>query len=267
MNHLVDTTTGARISYEVEGPSDAPSLLLINSIGSTREMWARNIPAFTHGYRVIRFDARGHGQSSVPQGEYAIDDLGRDALAVLDAAGAATAHVCGISLGGLTAMWMGVHAPDRIARLVLANTAARVGSKESWTERIALVRAQGMSAAADLAIPNWFTAEFRARDPETVRAFRTMLQSCPVDGYLGCCAALRDADLREDIARIASPALVIGGRTDKSTSLDGAELIRARIPGAQLVVLDSAHLSNVEQSEAFSSAVLDFLEQPSSVAR
>src|SRR5688500_7585872 len=106
MNHLVETPTGARIGYEVEGPPDAPSLLLINSIGSTREMWARNIPAFTHGYRVIRYDARGHGQSSVPQGEYTIDDLGRDALAVLDAAGAATAHVCGISLGGLTGMWM-----------------------------------------------------------------------------------------------------------------------------------------------------------------
>ncbi len=249
-------------SYDIDGPADAPPLLLINSIGSTREMWARNVPAFTTAFRVIRYDARGHGQSPVPEGEYTIDDLGRDALAVLDAAGAASAHVCGISLGGLTAMWMGVHAPDRVSRLVLANTAARVGSRESWSERIALVRARGMTAVADLAIPNWFTAAFRERDPDTVHAFRTMLQACPVEGYLGCCAALRDADLRDDIVRIASPTLVIGGRADRSTSVDGAELIRARIPGARLVVLDSAHLSNVEQSEAFSSAVLDFLQEP-----
>ena len=259
MEHTVQSD-GARISYQVEGAGDAPPLLLINSIGCTREMWARNVPAFTKGFRVIRYDARGHGRSSTPHGEYTLAQLGRDALAVLDAAGVQSAHVCGISLGGITAMWMGVHAPARTTSLVLANTAARVGSTEGWTDRIALVREKGMTAVADLAIPAWFTPEFRERDPETVRGFRDMLMACSIDGYLGCCAALRDGDLREAIRRIIAPTLVIGGRTDKATTLDSAELIRNRIRRAHLVILEAAHLSNVEQSESFSAAVLEFLE-------
>src|SRR5688572_32943518 len=126
MEHEV-TNDNATISYEVDGPQDAPALLLINSIGSTRELWARQMPAFTSAFRVIRYDARGHGRSSVPAGDYTIEQLGGDALAVLDAAGAASAHACGISLGGLTAIWLGQHAPTRVARLVLAKDRKSVG--------------------------------------------------------------------------------------------------------------------------------------------
>src|SRR5918993_4476177 len=172
MEHQV-TSDNATISYDVDGPQDGPALLLINSIGSTRELWARQLPALTGRYRVIRYDARGHGQSSAPSGEYTLEQLGRDALAILDDAGAASAHICGISLGGLTAQWLGVHAPDRVASLVLANTGARIGTTDSWNERIALVREKGMSGVADLTIPRWFSPEFQERDPETVRAFRT----------------------------------------------------------------------------------------------
>ena len=258
MEHTV-RSGDATISYEVDGNPQAPALLLINSIGSTREMWARQMPALTTSYRVIRYDARGHGASSVPRGPYALNQLGTDALAILDAVGAPGAHVCGISLGGITGQWLGLNAPSRVHRLVLANTAARIGTVESWTERIALVHQKGMSAVADLAMERWFTPAFCERDPETVHAFRTMVQNCPPDGYLGCCAALRDADLRESISSISAPTLLIASSADTATPPEGLEFIRARVAGARLVTFNSAHLSNVECAEEFTDAVLSFL--------
>jgi 3-oxoadipate enol-lactonase len=258
MNHQV-TNDNATISYDVDGPPDAPTVLLINSIAATRELWARQLPALTGRYRLIRYDARGHGQSSVPAGDYTIEQLGRDALAILDDSRTASAHICGISLGGLTAQWLGVHAPERTSSLVLANTAARIGTVESWTERIALVREKGMTAVADLTIPRWFSPEFQERDPETVRGFRTMIQACPAEGYAGCCAALRAADLRESIAAILRPMLVIASTADAATPAEGLAFIRDRVQGAQMVTVESRHMSNIECAVEFTSAVLDFL--------
>ena len=251
----------ATIAYDVDGDPQAPTLLLINSIGSTREMWARQMPAFTRSHRVVRYDARGHGASSVPRGAYTLDELGRDALAILDDVGASAADVCGISLGGITAQWLGLNAPHRVRHLVLANTAARIGTVESWTDRINVVHQNGMSAVADLAMARWFTPAFHARDPETVHAFRAMVASCRADGYLGCCAALRDADLRESISSLGAPTLAIASSADTATPPEGLEFIRARVNGAQLVTLDSAHLSNVERAEEFTDAVLQFLKE------
>lgn len=246
--------------YEVDGDPGAPPLMLINSIGSTREMWTRQMDAFKAAFRVIRYDARGHGTSSVPRGPYTLDQLGGDALAILDHAGVSSAHVCGISLGGITAQWLGLNAPGRVRSLVLANTAARIGTIESWTERIGVVHQKGMSAVADLAMERWFTTSFRERDPETVRAFRTMVQNCPPDGYLGCCAALRDADLRAQVSAITTPTLLIASSADTATPVEGLEFLRERVNMSQMVTLDSAHLSNVERAEEFTSAVMDFLK-------
>src|SRR5688572_13142399 len=248
------------ISYDVDGPQDGPPLLLINSIASTRELWARQLAAFTARHRVIRYDARGHGFSSVPTGDYTVEDLGRDALAILDDAGIGTAHVCGISLGGLTAQWLGVHAADRVKTLVLANTGARIGSLQSWNERIALVREQGMAAVAELTIPRWFSPEFRERDPDTVHAFQAMIKSVPQDGYLGCCAALRDTDLRDEIASIARPTLVIASTADAATPAEGLAFIAERVRDARMVTVESRHMSNIECAEEFTAAVLDFLD-------
>jgi 3-oxoadipate enol-lactonase len=216
--------------------------------------------AFRSAYRVIRYDARGHGASSAPRGPYTLAQLGGDALAVLDEVGAAEAHVCGISLGGITAQWLGLNAANRVRSLVLANTAARIGTIESWTERIDLVHQKGMSAVADLAMERWFTPAFRQRDPETVRAFRAMVQNCPADGYLGCCAALRDADLRDEISAITAPTLLIASDADTATPVEGLEFLRDRVSGSLLVTLQSAHLSNVECAEEFTAAVMEFLQ-------
>src|ERR1043166_9010909 len=174
------------ISYSIDGPDDGPVLLLSNSIGSTRDLWARQVDAFSRSFRLIRYDTRGHGRSSVPPGDYSIDQVGRDVLAILDDAGVTAANVCGLSLGGITAMWLGIHAPHRVSRLILANTAARIGSVMSWTERAALVREGGMSAVADRAMLTWFSQEFREREPDIVQSFHTMLSGCSPEGYLGC---------------------------------------------------------------------------------
>jgi 3-oxoadipate enol-lactonase len=208
---------------------------------------------------VITYDARGHGFSQVTAGDYTIEQLGRDALAILDAAGVESAHVCGISLGGITAMWLGVHAPRRIKSLVLANTAARIGSLEMWTERIAFVKQQGMATLADLTMPRWFTDGFRAREPHTIEQFRTMVAACPKEGYLSCSAALRDEDLREAIAGIRCPVLCIAGNADPATPPEALQFIHEQIAGSKMLLLDAAHLTNVEQHEAFTNAVTEFI--------
>ena len=258
MDRIVEIT-GARISYTVEGPPERPVILFINSIGTTRDLWLPQVPALIGTYRLIRYDARGHGTSFGPDGDYSIEQLGRDALAILDAEGARQAHICGISLGGLTAMWLGVNVPDRVASLVLANTAARIGTVQSWTDRIALVRNRGMRAVAELAIPLWFSPDFRQKHPDLVSGFRSMIEACPSAGYLGCCAALRDEDLREAISRITAPVLAVAGMTDVPTPVEALRFIHEAISGSKMITLDAAHLSNVEQADAFTSAVMGFL--------
>ena len=266
MIHFVERD-GHRIVYVVDGPPDAPALLLSNSLGSTRDLWTRQLEAFSAVFRVIRYDTRGHGESGAPAGDYTIEQLGGDALAILDAEGIASAHVCGISLGALTAMWLGVHAPMRVSGLVLASTAARIGSVESWTERIALVRRQGMAGVVDRAAAVWFSKEFRDGHADTVHDYLAELQLCSPEGYIGCCAALRDADLRTAIAAIRAPTLTIGGTADTATPVEALEFIRAQVPGARMVTLPAAHFSNVEDAAGFTGAVLDFLAPASAASR
>jgi 3-oxoadipate enol-lactonase len=250
---------GARIDYSIAGAPTAPALLFINSIATTRELWARQVSRLSKAFRVITYDARGHGFSQVTAGDYTIEQLGRDALAILDEAGVESAHLCGISLGGLTAMWLGVNAPRRVTSLVLANTAARIGSIDMWTERIAFVRQEGMAALAAITMPRWFTENFRAREPQTIEQFRSMVASCSRDGYLSCCAALRDEDLREAISTISCPVLCIAGNADPATPPDALRFIHDRIAGARILLLDAAHLTNVEQDQAFTNAVMEFI--------
>jgi 3-oxoadipate enol-lactonase len=251
---------GARIDYSIAGAPTAPALLFINSIATTRELWARQVPRLSKSFRVITYDARGHGFSQVTAGDYTIEQLGRDALAILDDAGVESAHVCGISLGGIMAMWLGVNAARRVKSLVLANTAARIGSLEMWSERIAFVKQQGMATLADLTMPRWFTDDFRAREPQTIEQFRSMVAACPQDGYLSCCAALRDEDLREAIGAIRCPVLCIAGSADPATPPEALQFIHERIAGSKLLLLDAAHLTNVEQHEAFNAALWDFVK-------
>jgi len=253
---------GCRLFFSVEGSASQQVLLLSNSLGTTSALWDRQAAAFATAFRVVRYDTRGHGRSSAPPGDYSLDELGRDALRILDAVGADRAHICGVSLGGMTAMWMGLHAPDRVGRLVLASTAARIGTPELWRQRIALVRGSGMASIAEAAPTRWFTTAFSRRHPDVVSTFVTTVASSSANGYAGCAAALRDADMRADIGRLTAPVLVIVGKADPATPPADGEFLRANIGGARLVALDAAHLSNVEDADAFTTAALDFLTAP-----
>ena len=244
----------------VEGPADAPPVLLINSLGSTNDLWSQQVAAWSSHFRVIRYDMRGHGQSPAPDGEYSLADLGADAIRVLDSVGVAQAHVCGISIGGLTTMWLGINRPERVGRLVIANTAARVGTRERWTERAAKVRAEGLGPIADLNMTTWFSEAFRAAQPAVIEKFHRMVAGNNPDGYVGCCAALREADLRDQLAAITAPSLVVAGAFDPTTPVADAEFIRDQVPGSALLTLPAAHLSNVECAGMFSRLAGAFLQ-------
>jgi 3-oxoadipate enol-lactonase len=253
------SSDGCELAYSVEGVEGRPFLLLSNSLGTSADMWADQMPSLAAAFRVIRYDTRGHGRSGAPSGEYSIEQLGRDALAVLDRAGAARAHICGLSLGGVTGMWLGVHAAERVESLVLACTAAKIGTVEMWNQRIRQVLEAGMPSIADAVIGRWFSHAFATGSPGRVASFRSMLTSTPPQGYAGCCAALRAADLREDIPRIEAPTLVISGASDPATPPAEGRAIEARINGAEMVVLDASHLANVEQPERFTQAIVEFV--------
>lgn len=255
---------GLRLRYEVDGPPNAPALVLANSIGTSLGLWDAQVAALAPHLHVIRYDARGHGQSEVPNGDYSLDQLGTDLVCLLDELRLASAHVCGISLGGLTAQWVALTHPERVQRLVLANTAARIGTAEGWTARIDLVRSGGMAAVHEVALARFFSARLRAENMEVVDRVGAMLDATSVMGYVGCCAALRDADLRDVVHSIRASTLVIAGGLDVSTPVSDAEYLKARIPTSDLVVLEQAgHLSNLEMPEVFSQEVLTFLMRPS----
>jgi 3-oxoadipate enol-lactonase len=255
------TADGCRLWYDVSGSADAPAVLLSHSLGATADLWAPQIEPLARHFCVIRYDTRGHGRSAAQGDAFTLDRLGRDALAVLDAVGASRAHVCGISIGGMTAMWLAINAPERVKRIVAANTAARIGTTELWESRISEARSAGLGGLADGSMARWFTDAYRAAHADTVSRFRRGMTSCAVDGYVGCAAALRDADLRDHVAAIAAPTLIITGSHDPSTPPEAGRWLAQHIENSRLLELPSAHISNVEQAAAFTRAVVGFLSE------
>lgn len=255
-------SNGARIHYQFDGPAGAPVLVLSNSLGTNFSMWDPQIPALTSRYRVLRYDTRGHGQSAVTPGPYSIMQLGRDVVGLLDAAGIDRAHFCGLSMGGMIGMWLGVYASGRIHRLVLCNTAAKIGSPEMWNARIEMVRTQKMGAIAETQAQRWFTPSFIARAPAVVAATRQMIANTSADGYTANCGAIRDMDQRETIAKIRARTLVIAGAHDPVIPAADVRYLADTIPGAKLVELNASHLSNIEAADGFTNALVNFLNEP-----
>ena len=248
--------------YSLEGPAGAPVLLLSNSLGTDLGMWDTQIPALTAHFRVLRYDTRGHGASLVTPGPYAIGQLGADVLALLDALDLPRVHFCGLSMGGLIGQWLGIHAGERIGRLVLCNTAAKIASDEVWNTRIDTVLKGGEQAMRDLrdaSVARWFTAGFAEREPAQVEHIVAMLAATSPQGYAANCAAVRDADFREQLGLVQAPTLIVAGSHDAVTTPDNARFMQARIADAQLVEFAAAHLSNVEAGDAFSLRLVDFL--------
>jgi len=251
---------GCPIDVEVSGPDNAPVLMLSSSLGTTKHMWDPQMAAFSKDYRVVRYDRRGHGRSGITEGPYSMEMLARDAIAIMDALKLDKVNWLGLSMGGMEGMWLGAKAGNRIDKLILSNTSAHYPDKTMWHTRMDTVgKAGSVAAIADMVINAWLTKDFQTAHPDVTARMKEMMIATPVEGYLGCCAAVRDMDHREILKEIKVPTLIIAGSKDPATNVAAAEFIRDSIPGAKLAVVDAAHIANVEVPEVYAKEVLGFL--------
>jgi 3-oxoadipate enol-lactonase len=246
----------------VEGEPEAPPLVFSNSLGSTLAMWDPQARALADGFRLIRYDHRGHGRSPVPPGPYALGDLGRDVLALLDLLSLPRVSFCGLSIGGMVGMWLGANAPERIDRLILCCTSAKPAADPAmWHERAELVRAEGTEALADAVVGRWLTPAYATAHPEAAERLHAMIVATPDEGYAGCCEAIAEIDLDPELERIAAPTLVLAGAEDPAFDLGHSERIATGIPNARREVLDAAHLANIELPDETTRLIRNFLEE------
>jgi 3-oxoadipate enol-lactonase len=250
---------GCSINVEVTGPEGAPALMLSNSLGTDLSMWDDQAGEFAKHFRLIRYDRRGHGKSGTSKGPYSFERFGRDILAILDALDVEKVNWCGLSMGGMDGQWLGANAPDRIEKLILSNTHYYYPDKAFWTDRIKFLREKGLGALVDANMQRWFTQGFRERAPASIERMKTMFLASNLDGYVACCEAIAAMDFRASNARIERPTLVIVGSQDPATPPAAGETIAQQIPGAKVAALDAAHIANVEQPQAYTKTVLDFL--------
>jgi len=248
-----------RLHYETSGLAAGEVLVLSNSLGSNLHMWDKVLPRLESAFRIVRYDTRGHGSSSTPPGPYTINRLGYDLLFLLDHLGIGRANVCGLSLGGMVAMWLAMYAPQRLRRVILANTGARIGTPDMWDQRIAMAQNSGMATLAGVMLERWFTPPFRNQHPADMETIRSMVAATDPDGYIACCEVIRDTDLRSDIGEIAAPALVITGTHDPATPASDGRAIYAAVRNSKYVELDASHLSAWERAEEFADAAIAFL--------
>lgn len=245
------------LHYQIDGPTDAPVLVLSNSLGTTLSLWQPQLAALTAHFRVLRYDTHGHGQTP-GHGKVTLAQLGEDVVALLDHLHIEKAFFCGISMGGLTGLWLARFAPERFHAFAVANTAAKIGEQSNWLSRARTVRQEGMGVVAAGSADRWFSRHFRQHAPEVVEQLCHQLAHSDPQGYAECCEALAAADLRAEVSEIRSPLLVIAGDKDPVTTVADAEFLRQQIPGSQQVVLSASHLSNVEAPADFSTALVRF---------
>jgi 3-oxoadipate enol-lactonase len=244
----------------LDGPADAPVVVLSNSLGTTLAMWEPQMAALGERFGVLRYDHPGHGEGRGAPTARSVEELARGLLAILDERGLERVSFCGLSLGGAVGMWLAMHAPERIDRLVLACTSTRFGVPENWLTRAATVRAEGLEAIADPVLALWFTRRTHRERPELVRSYRAMMVSADPEGYAGCCEALAGWDPGDALGAIAAPVLVLAGSEDPVTPPEQGEAIRSGIPGARMsVIAEAGHLANIEQPAAFAALLLEHL--------
>ena len=252
---------GCPINVQIDGPDNAPVLVLSNSLGTNLHMWDGQMPEFTKHFRVVRYDRRGHGKSGVPKGPYTMERLGRDVLAILDALKTDKINWCGLSMGGMVGMWLGANAGNRLNKLVLSNTTSYFSDKALWEGRIKQVREKGLGSIVGGNMERWFSKGYRDNTASAAKLkdFTENFLKTDVEGYVGCCEAIAAMDHRDLLPKIKVPTLIIAGKHDPATTVEAAEYLRDHIPGSKLVVLDAAHIANVELPELYSKTVIDFL--------
>lgn len=255
----VASLNGVNIFYKVDGDPSNPPLIFSNSLGTDHTMWDAQLPQLVQSFYLIRYDTRGHGQSTAPKGPYQIDDLGKDVIALLDYLNISKVNFCGLSMGGVIGQWLGINHPDRINCLVLANTAPRVGTQDSWNQRASLVRREGMEQIAQSAPGRWFTQNYVDTNHSEVERLVSILRNSSAEGYASCCDALADADLIDRIRVIKVPTLIIAGKHDPVTTVADAIFMAKMIQNSQLYQIEASHISNVEAYDDFSKELLKFL--------
>lgn len=245
--------------FHSEAGPDAPVLMFSNSLGTTLDMWRSQVDALGGNFRILRYDTRGHGQSSTPPGPYSLDDLGEDVISLLDHLELERVHFCGLSLGGFVAQWLAVNAPDRLHKVVICNIAAVTASPVFWHDRAELVLREGMQAIVEGVMARFFSPHFAQTSPAAVQAIHDDFLLTPPVGYAGSCAALEHADFRTQLPGVEVPALVIGGALDQAAPPAGVMEVASLITDSRYVEIDAAHISNVENPAAFDAAITEFL--------
>ncbi|MCC2596031.1 3-oxoadipate enol-lactonase [Pusillimonas sp. MFBS29] len=259
--YSLQTRNGA-FRVAVDGLADGPVLLFSNSLGTTLEMWEGQLAAFGSTHRVVGYDSRGHGGSPAPAGPYSFNQLGADVLGIMDALGIERAFFCGISMGGHTGLWLGVHAPERFAGIAVCNSAAKIGTGQAWEERAGMVRQGGVAAMKEMAASapqRWFTPDFVQARPDVVAAAQDMIAGIDPEGYAACCDALGLSDLRPEQGRITVPTLLLAGESDPVTTVADAQAMHEAIAGSSLASVPASHLSNLEAPQAFNQALARFI--------
>lgn len=252
--------SAVQLHYECAGKESAPVLAFCNSLGANYRMWDPQLEAFAPHFHILRYDTRGHGQSSVPPGPYNVEQLGRDFVELLDFLRVDRVYFCGLSMGGTTGMYLGANNPERLHKLVLCDTGVKIGTPETWHARIEAVTRGGMKAVAGSLMERWFTFDFRTSHANEVAELQQMVESANPEGYIANCAVVRDADIREIVSQIKLPTLVVVGKQDLVATLADGQFIANSIAGAKLVQVPAAHLSNIEARADFNREVLAFLQ-------
>jgi 3-oxoadipate enol-lactonase / 4-carboxymuconolactone decarboxylase len=254
------TVDNIRLFYRLEGKADRTFLILAHSIATDQGMWAPQVEDLLPYFQVLRYDSRGHGASDAPKGEYSVERLGRDAVALADSLNISKFAFCGLSMGGAVGQWLALSVPDRLTGLVLANTSPQFGPRTNWEMRIQTAAETGMAGIAEIVMPRFFSSDTLATTDAYANAVKSVLLGTDPIGYAGCCAALRDFNSTQSLGKIRTPTLVIAGDRDVSTPWEGhGQVLASNIPGAQAVRLAAAHLANLERPRSFTAALLDFL--------
>jgi 3-oxoadipate enol-lactonase len=255
---------GIKIHYELEGPESAPVVTLSHSLATDLSMWDPQVPVLKSGYRVLRYDTRGHGGTDATEGSYTLDQLAEDVKALLQALGISKTHFMGISMGGMIAQTLALKHPGILRSLILCDTSSRIPEEALpiWQERIGLAQKQGMDSLVAATMERWFTASFRKRSLPVLGKIRGMIRATPLKGYVGCSRAIMRLNLTERLGEIQLPTLIVVGEDDPGTPVSASQAIHEQMKGSELVILKSAaHLSNIEQQDAFNTAVLGFLRR------